>query len=604
MNANLSRRGFLKGVATAAVAKAAENWKLARAEQPASRERLFQFRHADVKLTGGPLKAQFDRVHAYYLGLDEDRLLKGFRQRAGLPAPGEEMGGWYGPEGFAPAHCFGQYMSGLARFAAATGDASTRAKVRRLVEGFAATVGQDGFAYMNARASVDFPAYILDKNEIGLIDAYQLAGVAPARELLERIIRGSVRYLPPQAIEQDAKRKEGRWDESYTLPENLFLTYELTGESAYRDLAKKFLFDAPYFDPLSRGVNVLPGVHAYSHVNALSSAAKAYQVLGEAKYLQTIQSAWDMLETTQEFASGGWGPGEHFVEPHQGKLGESLNETHAHFETPCGAYAHFKLARYLLRFTGEARYGDGLERVLYNTILGAKDPGGDGQFFYYSDYHHAAQKGYFPDKWPCCSGTLPQAVADYLINAYFRGEDGIYVNLFAPSEVSWKAGATPARLIQSTDYPETGATELRFELPAPTEFTLHVRIPGWLASSPRLEVNGQAVSEPAERGTFAALRRRWKNHDTVRVELPIAFRHAPIDEQHPDLVAVMRGPVMLVALVPPPQIPREALSSPQGMAPVTNHPLTFELPSAAKTLRFKPFYAVEDEFYTTYVREA
>ncbi len=591
-------------MAAAAIVQAEGSWKASRAEEAASREKLFPLRYADVKLTGGPLKAQFDRVHTYYLGLDEDRLLKGFRQRAGLPAPGKEMGGWYGPEGFAPAHCFGQYISGLARFAAATGDAPTQAKVRRLVEGFAATVGSDGFAYMNARASVDFPAYILDKYEIGLLDAQQLAGVNSARALLERIIRGSERYLPPQAIEQDSKRKEGRWDESYTLPENLFLTYELTGESAYRDLAKKYLFDGPYFDPLSRGVNVLPGLHAYSHVNALSSAAKAYQVLGEKKYLQAIQNAWDMLETTQEFASGGWGPGEHFVEPHQGKLGESLNDTHAHFETPCGAYAHFKLARYLLRFTGEARYGDGLERVLYNTILGAKDPEGDGQFFYYSDYHPAAQKGYFPDKWPCCSGTLPQVVADYLVSAYFRSEDGLYVNLFVPSEVKWKAGETPARLIQSTDYPESGATELRLELPAPTEFTLHVRIPSWLPSPPRVEVNGKAVSEPAERGTFAALRRRWQNHDTVRVEFPMAFRSGRVDEQHPDLIAVMRGPVMLVALVPPPQIPREALRSPQGMAPVTGQPLSFELPSTAKSLRFKPFYAVADEFYTTYVREA
>ncbi len=603
MDTTVSRRRFLKGLATAAVVPTAAGWKFSRGEEAAAREKLYPFRHADVRLTSGPLKAQFERVHAYYLGLDEDRLLKGFRQRAGLPAPGEEMGGWYGPDGFAPAHCFGQYVSGLARFAAATGDAPTKAKVRRLVEGFAATVGSDGFAYMNARASVDFPAYILDKYEIGLLDAYQLAGVAPARGLLERIIQGSVRYLPPQAIEQDGKRKQGPWDESYTLPENLFLVYELTGEGAYRELARKYLFDGPYFDPLARGVNVLPGLHAYSHVNSLSSAAKAYQVLGDAKYLRTIQNAWDMLETTQEFASGGWGPGEHFVEPQKGKLGESLNRTHAHFETPCGAYAHFKLARYLLRFTGEARYGDGLERVLYNTILGAKDPGGDGQFFYYSDYHPSGQKTYFPDKWPCCSGTLPQAVADYLISAYFRAADGICVNLFVPSEVSWKAGEIPVRLIQSTDYPESSATELRIEVPAPTEFTVRVRIPGWLPSPASIEVNGRAVSEPAERGTFAVLRRRWQNHDTVRVDFPLSFRSVPVDAEHPDLVALMRGPVMLVARAPLPRLPRGAVSSPQGLTPLPGTPRSFELPSPAERLRFMPFYAVQDQFYTTYVRE-
>ena len=39
---------------------------------------------------------------------------------------------------------------------------------------------------------------------------------------------------------------------------------------------------------------------------------------------------------------------------------------------PAGAYAATKLDRYLLRMTGEARYGDHLERVVYNTVLGVK----------------------------------------------------------------------------------------------------------------------------------------------------------------------------------------------------------------------------------------
>ena len=58
-----------------------------------------------------------------------------------------------------------------------------------------------------------------------------------------------------------------------------------------------------------------------------------------------------------------------------------------------------------------------MERVLYNTILGAKPLLPDGTSFYYSDYNDNAQKGYHPDKWPCCSGTFPQVTADYGISA-------------------------------------------------------------------------------------------------------------------------------------------------------------------------------------------
>ena len=130
------------------------------------------------------MREQFDRNHKFYLALDEDSLLKPFRQRAGLPAPGEDMGGWYswapladldkpGNNGFAPGHSFGQYLSGLARDYAATGDKATQEKVHRLVSGFAPAITPH-FWDDNR-----FPAYTYDKISVGMIDAHEFAG-APA----------------------------------------------------------------------------------------------------------------------------------------------------------------------------------------------------------------------------------------------------------------------------------------------------------------------------------------------------------------------------------------------------------------------------------------
>jgi DUF1680 family protein len=376
--------------------------------------------------------------------------------------------------------------------------------------------------------------------------------------------------------------------------------YELTNDRQCFDLAKQYLMDRTFFEPLSRGQNVLPGLHAYSHVNAQSSAARAYLEAGNPMHLDAIRNTWDMMEKTQEFASGGWGPNEAFVVPGRGLLGESITKSRAHFETPCGAYAHFKLGRYLLRFTGDARYGDGIERVLYNTILGANDPKGDGYFFYYSDYHPSTQKGYHPDKWPCCSGTLPQVVADYLVSTYFQNTEGIYVNLFVPSELRWNVQGAPAKLIQTTNYPESDSSELRLELPSPAEFTVFVRIPGWLQSPAQLSVNGKSVSVPAESRTFAAIRRQWQKNDTIQVKLPFTFRTEPIDEQHPHLAALMHGPLMLVALNPEIKLPtRAAVQSEMKPAPhITD---SFELQIPQDRVRFVPFYTVKDEIYTTYV---
>ena len=259
---------------------------LARQASSSSREKLFVFAYSDVKLTGGPLRSQQDRIHTSYMGLDEDRLLKVYRQRAGLPAPGEDMGGWYDADGFGPGQVLGQIISGLSRVYCSTGDAATQAKVKRLVEGFTATIDSDGYCFPCLKSSTAYPAYTLDKIMIGLEDAYNFAGVSSALEALQRCIKGATRYLPLRAYERFEAPKQAAIDESYTLPENLLYAYELAKDDGYRELAKRYLMDRTYFDPLSRGENVLPGLHAYSHVNALCSAARAYLVLGEPKYLE------------------------------------------------------------------------------------------------------------------------------------------------------------------------------------------------------------------------------------------------------------------------------------------------------------------------------
>lgn len=96
------------------------------AEPP--RELLREFSYGDVRLTGGALKRQYDHLHRHYLGLSEDRLLKVYRQRAGILAPGDDMGGWYDADGFVAGHTLGQYISALSRFHAGTGDPAAAAK--------------------------------------------------------------------------------------------------------------------------------------------------------------------------------------------------------------------------------------------------------------------------------------------------------------------------------------------------------------------------------------------------------------------------------------------------------------------------------------------
>lgn len=527
-----------------------------------------------------------------------------------MAAPGPDMGGWYDnfdsfdPQGdfhgFIPGHSFGQYLSALARAYAVTESKPTREKVGRLVRGYAQTVDSAGKFYVNYH----LPAYTFDKTCCGLIDAHEFAGDPVALEVLWRSTQAVLPHLPEKALsrpEQQARPHKDiayTWDETYTLPENLFLAYQRSGDPRYRDLAVRFI-EKEYFDPLAEGRNVLPGEHAYSHVNAFSSAMQAYLVLGEEKYLRAARNGLRMVQE-QSYATGGWGPNETFVEPGKGKLAESLGTTHNSFETPCGAYGHFKITRYLLRVTRDSRYGDSMERVLYNTIAGAQPILPDGTSFYYSDYHNTAQKRYHRDKWPCCSGTFPQLTADYGISSYYRSQDGIYVNLFLPSRVSWKQGATHCTLTQKTQYPAANTTQFELALARPETFTVYVRIPAWAGSKTILSVKGKRAGNELLPGRFVALQRTWKDGDRVELEMEMPLRLESTEPENPNIVALMRGPLALFAVGEiPTRITRAQLLA-ASVAPQS--PEDWLVRTDAGNLRLRPFAAIKDETYRLYQR--
>ncbi|HWZ81787.1 MAG TPA: beta-L-arabinofuranosidase domain-containing protein, partial [Terriglobales bacterium] len=233
-------------------------------------------------------------THAVLMELSDDSLLKPLRQMSGLPAPGEDLGGWYHydpnydpdtvQDGFAPACPFGQWVSALARMYAITGSPATREKVLRLNRLYAQTISGD--FYENNR----YPAYCYDKLVCGLIDSHQFAGDPDAFSILERTTDAALPHLPGNAVEHGQRWRKNpsvgyTWDESYTNSENLFISYQRGAGERYRSLGIQYL-DDEYYDPLAEGRNVLAGKHAYSYVNSLSSAMQAYLTLGSEKYLR------------------------------------------------------------------------------------------------------------------------------------------------------------------------------------------------------------------------------------------------------------------------------------------------------------------------------
>ncbi|HEV2273156.1 MAG TPA: beta-L-arabinofuranosidase domain-containing protein, partial [Acidobacteriaceae bacterium] len=425
-----------------------------------------------------------------------------------------------------------------------------------------------------------------------------------ALRVLDHATDAVLPYLPEKALSRKEmmarphKNIAYTWDESYTLPENFFLAYKRSGNARYRQLAQRFLQDDSYFNPLAEGENVLPGQHAYSHVNALSSASQAYLVLGSEKHLRAARNGFGFVLTTQSFATGGWGPDERFRPPGRGEMGESLTSTHASFETPCGAYGHFKISRYLMRVTGDSRYGDTMEKVLYNTILGAKPIQPDGKSFYYSDYNNSASKFFHQDKWPCCSGTFPQITADYGISSYFRSADGIYVNLFVPSELTWRQNGARCSIEQQTQYPNSPEISMRVRSDRPETFAIYLRVPAWAGSKTSIAVNGRPAAAGWKPGTFAELRREWKDGDRIEYTIDMPLTLEAVDPQHPANVALLAGPLSLFATSSLNGRFRRAqlLAARQS----SSGSAEWKVPSESEPVVFRPFASISDEKYRLY----
>jgi hypothetical protein len=120
-----------------------------------------------------------------------------------------------------------------------------------------------------------------------------------------------------------------------------------------------------------------------------------------------------------------------------------------------------------------------------------------------------------------------------------------------------------------------------------------------------VKVNGADQPVAAQPGSWAVVDRSWQNGDTVEIHISLKLRRVPVDQVHPDRVAVMHGPVVLAqeaAHDPLPAIPKSNEALVQYFKPADKRPGVFfaqdDLPARGA---FRPFYTFgEGERYHIY----
>src|SRR5258706_5991559 len=188
-----------------------------------------------------------------------------------------------------------------------------------------------------------------------------------------------------------------------------------------------------------------------------------------------------------------------------------------------------RLTRHIFEWSADAGAMDFYERGLFNHILPSQDPA-TGMVLYYCPLRPGAWKSFSTpdDSFWCCVGTGMENHTKYGDTIYFHDDRSLYVNLFIPSELTWKEKGISVR--QQTRFPEEEATHLTLTVSQPTTLALKIRYPSWAQRGMTLTVNRSRQAVTGTSGSYVTVDRQWKSGDRVDVQLPMSLRVASMPD--------------------------------------------------------------------------
>ena len=314
----------------------------------------------------------------------------------------------------------------------------------------------------------------------------------------------------------------------------LMKLYQVTGNRTYLDLAKYFIDergqDPEYYEALMPKTSApLHNIQAHKPVRrqekAEGHAVRAVYLycgivdvaLGtnDTELLETAKRLFDNIADCRMYITGGIGStmsGEQFT------CDYALPNDTAYAES-CAAIGLAFFAKRLLDCTGERKYAEVLERVLYNNGLSGVSLSGD-EFFYANflevnsttfEHGHIRKTR---QKWFDCS-CCPTSYCRFLPQL------GDFCCSVAPGKVRVDIPAA-ARIISGDceievtgGYPYDG--NVRFAIRRGGDFELALRIPEWCTQY-TVTLNGTEINH-AVSGGYWKMRRQWSAGDRVVLHL-------------------------------------------------------------------------------------
>ncbi|MCH5671190.1 glycoside hydrolase family 127 protein [Streptomyces gilvus] len=618
MNPPLGRRSFLAATATATTAALAMRPDgPAYAAPAAAPSRVQPFPLTAVTLLDGPFRDNQRRNTAYLRFVDIDRLLHTFRLNVGLPSTAQACGGWEAPAVELRGHSTGHLLSGLALTYASTGDTAVRDKGRRLVgalaecqaaspaagygKGYLSAFPESFFDRLEAGTGVWAPYYTLHKIMAGLVDQYRLTG---NQQALDVVLRQGAWVDARTAKLSYAQTQRVLETEFGGMNDVLADLHALTGDTKWLAVAERFTH-ARVFDPLARNEDALAGLHANTQIPKMVGAVRLWEEGLADRYRTIGENFWQIVTDHHTYVIGGNSNGEAFHEPDviAGQLSNGTCEN-------CNSYNMLKLTRLLhLHAPDRADLLDYYERTLFNQMLGEQDPDsahgfniyytglGPGSFKQQPSFMGTDPDAYSTDydNFSCDHGTGMETQAKFADTIYTHDENRLLVNLFIPSEVTWREKGVTWR--QTTRLPDQASTTLTVTAGG-AEHQLLVRIPSW-AQGAQVRLNGRTLPDRPKAGGRLVLDRVWRAGDRVEITLPPRTRVEATPDD-PDVKAVLHGPVVLAGAYGDrtnPWMPRLDTAT---VRQTSSDPLRFTADADGQSVTLLPIARVHHQHYNVY----
>lgn len=266
-------------------------------------------------------------------------------------------------------------------------------------------------------------------------------------------------------------------------------------------------------------------------------------------YLESLDTIWESVTGKKTYITGAIGASTASSSSEGFGADYDLPPSQSYAEI-CAAIAAANWNQRMNLLHEDGKYADMIEKNLYNSVLVGTNL--DGNLFYYSTLLQASN-GNVRHDWfecACCPPNLMRTIAALSGYMYTTHGDNVFVNMYVGSDGKVNVGGTQVNIKQETNYPWDGAVKMTVSPAASKQFTMKIRIPGWINEQENktvsIKVNGQDVDATAEKG-YAAVSRTWNSGDVVDINMPMEIRKTESDVNvtaTQGRIALQRGPIV------------------------------------------------------------